>query len=354
MSGNSCKDQEKFQQLQAVIDAKKGTKGALMPVMQEAQAIFGYLPKEVQQFIADGLGVTLSEVYGVATFYAQFVLEPQGEHVIGVCLGTACYVKGSQAVLDRLAEELKVPVGKTTADGKFTLNATRCLGACGLAPVMMIGDEVYGRSRPTRSRESWPSTEKQARPQDRRERRKMRELSLHILDLAQNSLTANATRLDILIRIDHEKDNLSITLADNGKGMAPDFLKSVTSPFTTTRTTRKVGLGIPMFKANAELTGGSFDIESEVGVGTRMTANFVLSSIDRPPLGDMPSTMVSLVVANPEFHFHLEYAVDKEAFVFDTEEIRQVLGGVPLDTPEVLSWIEGYIQEGMESLHGGA
>ena len=119
-----------------------------MPVMQEAQAIFGYLPKEVQQFIADGLGVTLSEVYGVATFYAQFVLEPQGEHVIGVCLGTACYVKGSQAVLDRLAEELNVPVGKTTADGKFTLNATRCLGACGLAPVMMIGDEVYGRLTP--------------------------------------------------------------------------------------------------------------------------------------------------------------------------------------------------------------
>ena len=107
MSSNCCKDQEKYQQLQAVIDAKKGTEGALMPVMQEAQAIFGYLPKEVQQFIADGLGVTLSEVYGVATFYAQFVLEPQGEHVIGVCLGTACYVKGSQAVLDRLAEELE-------------------------------------------------------------------------------------------------------------------------------------------------------------------------------------------------------------------------------------------------------
>lgn len=148
MSCNCCKDQEKYQQLQAVIDAKKGMKGALMPVMQEAQAIFGYLPKEVQQFIADGLGVTLSEVYGVATFYAQFVLEPQGEHVIGVCLGTACYVKGAQAVLDRLAEELNVPVGKTTPDGKFTLNATRCLGACGLAPVMMIGDEVYGRLTP--------------------------------------------------------------------------------------------------------------------------------------------------------------------------------------------------------------
>ena len=148
MSGNSCKDQEKFQQLQAVIDAKKGTKGALMPVMQEAQAIFGYLPKEVQQFIADGLGVTLSEVYGVATFYAQFVLEPQGEHVIGVCLGTACYVKGSKNILERLAKELDVKVGSTTKDGRFTLRDTRCLGACGLAPVIMINDDVYGRLVP--------------------------------------------------------------------------------------------------------------------------------------------------------------------------------------------------------------
>ncbi len=148
MSCSCCKDQEKYAQLQAVIDAKKGVQGALMPIMQEAQGIFGYLPQEVQQYIADALGITLSEVYGVATFYAQFVLEPQGEHVIGVCLGTACYVKGSQAVLDRLSEELKVAVGKTTEDGKFTLNATRCLGACGLAPVMMIGDEVYGRLTP--------------------------------------------------------------------------------------------------------------------------------------------------------------------------------------------------------------
>jgi len=119
-----------------------------MPIMQAAQEIFGYLPIEVQQFIADGLKITLSEVYGVATFYAQFVLEAQGQHVIGVCLGTACYVKGSQAILDKLSDILKVPVGKTTPDGKFTLNATRCLGACGLAPVMMIGDEVYGRLQP--------------------------------------------------------------------------------------------------------------------------------------------------------------------------------------------------------------
>ena len=139
---------EKYVQLDEVIAKHKGTPGALMPVLQEAQNIFGYVPMDVQQIIADGLGTTLAEVYGVATFYAQFSLEPKGQYVVGVCLGTACYVKGSQKVLDKLAEELDVPVGKTTADGMFTLNATRCLGACGLAPVMMINDEVYGRLVP--------------------------------------------------------------------------------------------------------------------------------------------------------------------------------------------------------------
>ena len=139
---------EKYVALDEVIARHKGEPGALMPVLQEAQNIFGYVPKDVQQIIADGLGTTLAEVYGVATFYAQFSLEPKGEYVVGVCLGTACYVKGSQKVLDKLAEELEIPVGRTTPDGKFTLNATRCLGACGLAPVMMINDEVYGRLTP--------------------------------------------------------------------------------------------------------------------------------------------------------------------------------------------------------------
>ena len=139
---------EKYVQLDEVIAKHKGTPGALMPVLQEAQNIFGYVPMDVQQIIADGLGTTLSEVYGVATFYAQFSLEPKGQYVVGVCLGTACYVKGSQKVLDKLVEELKVSVGRTTSDGVFTLNATRCLGACGLAPVMMINDEVYGRLVP--------------------------------------------------------------------------------------------------------------------------------------------------------------------------------------------------------------
>ena len=139
---------EKYAQLQEVITKHKDEPGALMPVLQEAQNIFGYVPLDVQEMIADGLGTTLAEVYGVATFYAQFSLEPKGEYVVGVCLGTACYVKGSQKVLDKLSEVLDVPVGKTTADRRFTLNATRCLGACGLAPVMMINDEVYGRLVP--------------------------------------------------------------------------------------------------------------------------------------------------------------------------------------------------------------
>lgn len=140
--------EEKYTALRDIIAQEKGKPGALMPVLQAAQNLFGYVPEEVQREIAQGLGCTLSEVYGVATFYSQFSLEPNGEYVIGVCLGTACYVKGAQKVLDRLAQELNVEVGKTTSDGRFTLNATRCLGACGLAPVIMINDEVYGRLEP--------------------------------------------------------------------------------------------------------------------------------------------------------------------------------------------------------------
>jgi NADH-quinone oxidoreductase E subunit len=141
-------NKDKYEKLQEAIIRHKGERGAVMPVLQEAMTIFGYVPQDVQEIIADGLGVTLSEVYGVATFYSQFSLEPKGEYVIGVCLGTACYVKGSQKIIDRLQQELKVDVGRTTKDGKFTLNATRCLGACGLAPVMMINEEVYGRLTP--------------------------------------------------------------------------------------------------------------------------------------------------------------------------------------------------------------
>ena len=139
---------EKYEKLASVIQEHKDQQGGLMPVLQNAQSIFGCVPMDVQEIIADGMGVTLSEVYGVATFYSQFSLQPKGEFVVGVCLGTACYVKGSQKVLDKVVSELKVDVGHTTADGRFTIQATRCLGACGLAPVMMINDEVYGRLTP--------------------------------------------------------------------------------------------------------------------------------------------------------------------------------------------------------------
>lgn len=139
---------QRYEKLDALIKSHQGVKGPLMPVMQQAQDIFGYLPVDVQQIIADGLDVPITDVYGIATFYSHFVLEPKGEYTIGVCMGTACYVKNAQKVLDELAKQLKIEIGKTTEDGKFTLNATRCLGCCGLAPVMMINDDVYGRLTP--------------------------------------------------------------------------------------------------------------------------------------------------------------------------------------------------------------
>ena len=140
--------QEKYAELDKVISELKGQGGAVMRTLQAAQNIFGHVPKDVQIKIAEGLGATLSEVFGVATFYSQFALESSGEYRIGVCLGTACYVKNSQAILDKVSATLNTPVGKTTTDGLFTIKDTRCLGACGLAPVMMINDDVYGRLVP--------------------------------------------------------------------------------------------------------------------------------------------------------------------------------------------------------------
>jgi NADH:ubiquinone oxidoreductase subunit E len=138
-------NKEKIEQLFQAIESNKEVPGALMPVLQRAQEIFGYLPMEVQQIISEGLRISLAEVYGVATFYSQFNLEKQGEKKIGVCLGTACYVRGAQEIIDIIKDELNIKVNGTTDDGKFTLIATRCIGACGLAPVMTIGEDVYGR-----------------------------------------------------------------------------------------------------------------------------------------------------------------------------------------------------------------
>ncbi len=142
-----CVD-EKERKLQEIIEKNRGAKGALIPVLHEAQDVYGYLPMSVQKQIAEGLNVSLSEVYGVVTFYTQFSLKPKGKFKVSTCMGTACYVKGSNLILDKLKEKLGISVGDCTEDGKFSLDACRCIGACGLAPVIMINDDVYGRLTP--------------------------------------------------------------------------------------------------------------------------------------------------------------------------------------------------------------
>ncbi|MGN0293787.1 MAG: NAD(P)H-dependent oxidoreductase subunit E [Lachnospiraceae bacterium] len=143
---NGTKEQE--EQLRQVIAAHKGQKGALMPVLQQAQEIYGYLPIEVQQIISDEMQIPMSKIFGVVTFYSFYSLYPKGKYKISVCLGTACYVKGSGQVYDKLQQLLGISGGECTPDGKFSLEACRCVGACGLAPVMMINDDVHGRLTP--------------------------------------------------------------------------------------------------------------------------------------------------------------------------------------------------------------
>lgn len=147
-SGGVAEADEKLEKVKTAIEQFKLMKGALIPVLHEVQDIYGFLPEPVLRVVSAELDLPMSEIYGVASFYHFFSLTPKGEHVIHVCMGTACYIKGAQAVLDRLSTELKVPVQGTTEDNKFTLEATRCLGACGLAPVMTIGEKVHGRLVP--------------------------------------------------------------------------------------------------------------------------------------------------------------------------------------------------------------
>ncbi len=139
---------EQEAKLKEIIEKHKGDPGAVMPVLQEAQGVYGYLPKEVQIMIAEGLGVPVEEVYGVSTFYSQFSLTPKGKYNISVCLGTACYVKGSGKLVDEITNQIGIEPEECTEDGLFSLTACRCIGACGLAPVLTVNDEVYGRLEP--------------------------------------------------------------------------------------------------------------------------------------------------------------------------------------------------------------
>ncbi len=178
----------------------------------------------------------------------------------------------------------------------------------------------------------------------------MRELSLNILDIAQNSIAAGASLTEILVREDTVKKELLIGIYDNGKGMTAEQVRKVQDPFFTTRTTRKVGMGIPLFKMAAEQTGGKFTITSQVGVGTRVEALFKTDSIDFTPLGDIASTISTIVCMNEDKDFIYTRKVDDEEFKFSSADIKTVLEGVPLSEPSVMNWVEGYISEQTEQL----
>ena len=177
----------------------------------------------------------------------------------------------------------------------------------------------------------------------------MNELALYILDLTQNSVTAGASCVEISVTLDREADTLVILIKDDGCGMSKEFVAKVTSPFTTTRKTRKVGLGIPMIKQLCEMCEGAFGIESEVGKGTTLHLEFRLSHVDLPPMGDLAETMTALVIGSPDKpDFRLVYSEGAEPYVFDTAMIRQVLGeDVPLNTPEVVLWMQDDLREGL-------
>lgn len=181
----------------------------------------------------------------------------------------------------------------------------------------------------------------------------MPELSLNVLDVTENSTRAGATLVNIRILADHEADTLTIQIEDNGCGMTPEQVEQVTDPFFTTRTTRKVGLGIPFYKYAAESTGGSFAIDSQVGTGTTVTAVFGLSHIDRMPLGDISSTIHTLIVYHPETDFVYTYRVDDREFTLDTRELKEILEGVPFSEPEVSQYIMEFLTENKSEVDQG-
>jgi len=181
----------------------------------------------------------------------------------------------------------------------------------------------------------------------------MRDISLHMLDLVQNSISAGASLVKIQFNL-NAQGWLTFSLADDGRGMAPELLQAVSSPFTTTRTTRKVGLGIPMLAANCRLTGGDVTIHSEQGKGTVLTGTFDTHSIDCLPIGDLCGTMLALIIANPERpDFCLTVAAPQGEATFDTRIIREALGGLPLNEPEIVAWMQASLEEEIQPIFGG-
>ena len=181
----------------------------------------------------------------------------------------------------------------------------------------------------------------------------MREISEHILDIAQNSVSAGADDISVSVTADREKDLLTVIVSDNGKGMDEALVQSVLSPFTTSRTTRKVGLGIPMFRETALASDGRFDISSALGKGTTVTAEMQMSHIDRPPLGELADTLHVLVTSNPNLNFFIKMTFDEKEEEMDTKEIKAILGEVGLDNPEISMWIRESLNEMNDKVFGG-
>ena len=181
----------------------------------------------------------------------------------------------------------------------------------------------------------------------------MRELSLNIMDIAQNSVRAEASEITIRSIEDTGAKTLTLEVEDNGKGMTEEQIASVTDPFFTTRTTRKVGLGVPLFKMAAEQTGGSFSITSTLGKGTLTAATFQTDSVDMTPLGDINATVSLLINSNPDMDIVFIRSVDDKSFTLDTKQMREMLGGVPLNNPDVALWIGSYLEENEKDLFGG-
>lgn len=181
----------------------------------------------------------------------------------------------------------------------------------------------------------------------------MRDLSLHILDIVQNSISAQATYIGIYIDEDIEGDILTLKITDNGVGMDAKRIEEVTNPFYTTRTTRKVGFGLALLKASAERSDGYIDIESKVGQGTQVKAVFKIGHIDRPPLGSLDETLVTLIACNPDIDFFYRHRTGKGEFTFDTRDIKKRIEGISIAEPEVLAFIGEYVSEGIQNINGG-
>ena len=182
----------------------------------------------------------------------------------------------------------------------------------------------------------------------------LRDLSLHLLDILQNSITANATQIETTLVADKEKDMLMITLKDNGCGMPPEILAKVTDPFVTSRDTREVGLGISLFKLAAESSGGSFRIDSKINEGTELCATFVISNMDRKPLGDMGDTFSILLASNTGLDFTLSLSNTQNTFFLDTKEIKESLGDESfLSNIEIMRWVNDYINQNVHEIYSG-